>query len=193
MNKEIATLILAAGESKRLGYPKQLVRYKGKYLLEHVLDIATNSNCTNIYTLLGANAQLISEKTRLKNTKIHVNPNWAKGIGSSISFGVKKIQETDTVGAILILLCDQLLVSPKHINDLISSFKRHKQIVASSYEGTIGVPAIFPAKYFRELIDLGQDQGAKRIIYDHLDRVISIDFSPASVDIDTEKDILEEQ
>lgn len=193
MSQEVAILILAAGESKRLGFPKQLVRHKGKFLIEHILDIAANSNCTNINTILGANAKLILEKTSLKNTKIYVNQNWAYGMGASLSFGIQKIQESYAVDAILILLCDQLLVSTKHINDLISSYTKYNQIVASSYESTLGVPAIFPGKYFDDLMKLDKDKGAKQIIYDHLEEVIGIEYAKASVDIDTEKDILEEQ
>ena len=75
----IAVLILAAGSSKRLGKPKQLVKFKNKTLLQHSIDVSENLNLSERIIVLGANSKKILNEVELKNHKLLINSNWQEG------------------------------------------------------------------------------------------------------------------
>ncbi len=183
----IAIIILAAGESARMGLPKQLLPMKGKNLLQYTIDQAIASKARDVSVVLGAEAAQIQEKIRGKSFRIVKNPAWAEGMSSSIRVGVSALQ--DSVEAAIISLCDQPFLSAQIFDALIDAFaSSNKSIVTCEFEGSVGPPVLFSRKFFSELILLYGDIGAKSIVMRHEGDVARIPFPSGSVDLDTPDD-----
>ena len=116
----IAALILAAGRASRFGSLKQLAPINNKPMLQHCIDSANSALPGAVYTLLGYQSELI--KPNITATKIIEHPQWARGIGSSISMGVNYL--SGDFDAILIMLGDQPMIKSPHLTKLIDLFNR---------------------------------------------------------------------
>jgi molybdenum cofactor cytidylyltransferase len=187
----IAILILAAGDSTRMGTPKQLLKWKNTTLLGHAIETAKKSNASKTCVVIGANHNLISTKTNNYQVEVLVNESWEKGLGSSIAFGVNHLLKSDTnFDAVLIMLADQPLIDSIYLNSMINQFEVGKQqIVATSYNNSKqGVPVLFDAIYFEELSQLNDDKGAKRILQKYSEKVLTINADNMVSDIDTLED-----
>lgn len=183
--KDLAIIILAAGSSKRLGMPKQLVKYKNESLLETSVKKALKIS-ENVFVVLGHKKEECEKEISKYKVKILYNKEYEKGIGTSIYFGIKHTKEYDNS---LIMLCDQPFIPIEHFNKLSKNIQKDT-IVASLYEGNLSstVPAIFPKKYYEELLKLKKDAGAKEILNKNI--CINIKLKKInSVDIDTPNDI----
>ncbi|MEJ2112437.1 MAG: nucleotidyltransferase family protein [Flavobacteriaceae bacterium] len=186
----IAILILAAGESKRMGTPKQLLKWKNTTLLSNSIEV-TKDISPNIVVVLGANFEKINAS--INHYPIHIlkNKSWKKGLGNSIAFGINHIKESHpNAEAVLILLGDQPLITSVYLNLMISEFIKEKNlIIASSYkDGKKGVPVLFDNFYFKELAQLSNDQGAKLLIKKYDDKVVSLNAEAMVSDIDSIED-----
>lgn len=186
-SKNLAIIILAAGTSSRLGKPKQLIKYKGESLLQIAVKKALKLS-NNIFVVLGYEKEKCEEDIKDLNTKIVFNPNYIKGMGTSISCGIRYTRDFDNT---LIMLCDQPLLTDEHFKSL-KNFIDNKTIIASLYKDNQNptVPAIFPKKYYEKLLILDEDKGAKEILREEEVKPILID-KKYSIDIDTKMDILE--
>ncbi len=180
----IHALILAAGESKRLGQPKQLIDYQGKTLLAHVMS-HLEPLATMTHVVLGAHEVTIKQNVVIKHPT--TNPNWHQGMGNSLAFGINNLPDCD---AVLVALCDQIFIPAGHFQQLINAAQTHPTHIIATQHKTCGVPAIFPAQFFKELAALTGDQGAKAIITSHQEQVKSITCQQAAFDIDTPTDLL---
>ncbi len=181
----IATLILAAGSSTRMGKPKQLLPYKNTTLLGWTIQNALKLNTHKTFCVLGANATQIRESIENKKIMILENLDHQKGLSSSIVYGVTSIKNEDIDG-ILIMLADQPKISTPILEKLTTTFIANKnQIVAFNYGNKIGVPAIFPRSSFDILLKLKGDKGAGDILKNI---ALSIDIEQKYLtDIDTVK------
>lgn len=185
----IATIILAAGASSRLGQPKQLLEFKGKTLIRHAAETALATKCKPVIVVTGAlHEELLSELKGLDIIAVH-NDDWQKGMSTSIITGIGKAQEYNTE-AVLIMLCDQPLITSGHLNALCSTFSGLEDgpIVATGYHEISGVPAVFPRKHFESLTQLQGEQGARELMKVHLTSLITVPFIQASIDVDTTED-----
>ena len=183
-------LILAAGESSRFGQPKQLLPFRGKTLLRTIINAACEAGCSPVVVVIGSNDEKIHpELAHAKVIEVR-NANWQRGIGSSIRSGVQAlIDHAPDVEAILLLVCDQPAVNARVIEDLIATHETtKKEIVASSYADTVGVPALFHRSLFERLLSLGDEAGAKSIILQNPERVAQFAFPEGAIDIDTWED-----
>ena len=183
----IAAIILAAGASRRMGQPKQLLPYKRQTLLCHVIRSALASECKPVIVVLGANAEQIKPTINKFPIKIVKNKNWTQGISSSINCGVTYIQEQYLdIDAVVFFTCDQPFISAELIKQLVDAYNLSKKpIVASQYGDTWGIPALFSRNFFSALIKLKGDRGAKKIINQYRDLVYVIDFPQGNIDLDT--------
>lgn len=193
-NKSIGIIILAAGEAKRFDYfPKQLLKFNGKTLIQIATESALNSQANLVCVVSGANAEKINSEIENLSTEIVINENWQSGMAASLQKGLRKLLEINpNLSAVLVQLCDQPLITTEILNQLINSFKTSESlIVASEYDATIGVPAVFEKTLFDELLKLKSSEGAKKVILKHLDSVKKISVPEAALDIDTDKDFTE--
>lgn len=185
-----AILILAAGGSSRLGQAKQLLTFGVSTMLNRIVDVALQSKIGNIYVVLGASYDKV--KASIDDTSVHIihNKNWANGLSTSIVAGVKEIlQQTPSTQGILIMLGDQILILPTHINQMVQVFLDQKcDIVYADYKSDYGPPAIFGVKTFDKLLSLEMDQGAKKIIKSGLYKDASVYIPEGKFDIDDLKD-----
>ena len=182
--KEIGVLILAAGESKRMGKSKQLLSWGNNNFLDHTINQASSLN-SKICVVLGANSKKIANNIT-NSTKIIVNQNWKKGIGSSLSYGTKIFGKDKD--ALLILLCDQPLISSEFLDLMLKKYNSNSdKIIATSYNKRAGVPAIFPKKYFADLELLNKDFGASKFMLNEKSNTILIDSMGKNIDIDTQE------
>ncbi len=178
-------IILAAGSSSRLGTAKQALNYQGQTLLQKAVTTALASDADAVAVVLGANAE--SLQTDITDQSVHVffNADWEEGMASSIRCGITELERTvPQLTSMMLMLCDQPFVDATIINQLIQQACPHK-IVASAYNGTIGPPALFDRSFFPELLSLSGHEGAKRILLNHTEAVISIPFPLGGIDIDT--------
>ena len=187
--KTFAILILAAGNSSRLGRPKQLVSIQGKSLLSKTLTEAQQVADTDIYIVTGAYVKELNDSIDLKPFEVIFNEEWAKGMGGSISKGITSIMEYNYEG-VIISVCDQPYIGKENFDNLISKYQKSgKLIISSSYAEGSGPPVFFQQKYFEELSKLHGDLGAKEVIRKYKNNVDFVVFEKGNIDIDTEKDI----
>lgn len=182
-----AVILLAAGSSKRLGQPKQLLTYQGKSFLENMVSAAVDSRLSPILVVLGANAGLIRPGVNEDEVKVVVNSDWEEGIASSIRCGITALQKINPVSdAAILMVCDQPYLTSSLLNDLVSLQKKTgKPIVAAEYEGVRGTPVLFHKTFFHELLLLKGDRGAGKILQQRPDLVAAVLFSLGAIDIDT--------
>jgi len=186
---EIAILILAAGKSARMGRPKQLLLWKGQPLLRHVAEVALSVPQAAVHVVLGANQELVAASLHGLPVKLCPNDCWQEGMGSSVRAGVRAVlDEKPATSAVLILLCDQPLITTELLQEMIRRHQEGAEIVAASYRETLGVPALFGASLYPELLALQGDQGAKKIIQRHQEQTAVVPFPEAGLDLDTFED-----
>ena len=187
---KIATLILAAGASRRLGRPKQLLKLEGLTLLRRTAGLAVSLGAGPVGVVLGARAEAVQPELEGLDVEIVLNPDWAQGMSTSLRAGIEWLEKLGTeVEAVVILLVDQPRVDASLLERLIAVFRRERPpLVASRYQGINGAPAVFDASLFGELKAIEGDRGARRVIARHESELLAIDFPGGAADIDTEED-----
>ncbi|TBO42900.1 nucleotidyltransferase family protein [Pedobacter kyonggii] len=183
-------IILAAGSSSRLGRPKQLLDYKGKTLLQTVINEALETHCKPIIVVLGANAKEIARQHQHDQVNFVINESWGNGMASSIVAGLSTmIKNNSEIESIIIAVADQAFIKMSNFNNLIEKQKETgKNIIASTYAETIGTPVLFKKDYFEALLSLTGAEGAKKILKQYPLDVEAVVFEHGEIDIDTETD-----
>ncbi|MFN5337887.1 MAG: NTP transferase domain-containing protein, partial [Bacteroidota bacterium] len=137
-------ILLAAGSSSRLGKPKQLINYQGKTLIQYSIEAALHSAADDLVVVLGSNSELIQRGISSKEVPVLVHAHWEEGMSSSMQCGLRYLIETRQVEQVILMLCDQPYVTQDLLDELMNGKKASgKGIVACSYAGTLGVPALF--------------------------------------------------
>jgi molybdenum cofactor cytidylyltransferase len=182
----ISTILLAAGESKRMGQPKQLMPLGQSTILEQTIDNLLNSMVSETIVVLGYKAEEVKKAVADKPVKIAINSYYQHGMSTSIIAGLYMV---DTgARAVIIALGDQPFVDSQTINRLIEAFAdNEKGIAVPVYQGRRGNPVIFDIRYKDELLRLKGDIGGRGIIKQHPDDVLEVvvDCKGVCVDIDT--------
>ncbi|HMV98839.1 MAG TPA: nucleotidyltransferase family protein [Acidobacteriota bacterium] len=187
--KQIAVLILAAGASRRLGHPKQLLPIGSQNLLQHTVECALGTGVQTVLVVIGAQAEIIKPTLDACAVQVVENPTWEEGMGASIRCGIAALSHVGDFDGVIIVPCDQPFLSTQFLSTLITTFYRtRKNIIASHYADTVGIPALFTSSLFPLLLALGGDKGAKKIIQANLDQTILIPFAEGTLDIDTPAD-----
>jgi molybdenum cofactor cytidylyltransferase len=185
---KFAVILLAAGNSTRMGAPKQLLDFGGKPLLRHAVETAQASGCDRVVVVLGANEDEIRPSLVGLDVEVAVNERWAEGMGTSIQAGLRALENGDASGAIL-ALSDQPFVTSDFIRGLVDRHCQSGQpIVAAQYSGTAGVPVFFAREAFPLLMALKPAQGCKGVILGHPEDALLVDCPEAAMDIDTPED-----
>ena len=189
--KPIGIVILAAGGSTRFGSPKQLFVYQGESLIRRAARTALDVSAGPVLISLGAEYESIKREIADLNVTTVLNPDWQKGISSSLTSALNYLIETyDEIEAVLFMLCDQPRIDAVKLAELINSYQATAApIVASEYNGTLGVPALFDQSVFDELFQLAGDRGARSLIEKHVGRAMKVPMPEAGLDIDSLGDI----
>lgn len=182
--------ILAAGASTRLGAPKQLLDFRGRPLLQHILDEAQSLPLAVSVLVLGAHAAEIRAAVSPGSFRVVVNEQWQGGIAGSIRVAVTEaLAACPDLENLLFLLSDQPFVTTPLLSELLDlQTQTGLPIAACRYGDTLGVPAVFSNKMFPELLLLQGDNGAGRLIRQHAGEVAVLPFESGAVDVDTEED-----
>ncbi len=185
---DLALVILAAGESRRFGGIKQLAPYRGKPLIRWPLDACLAVPGADTAVVLGAHGDAVRPVLDADGVRVLINPDWREGMAASIRTAVRGAGGEHA--GLLFLAGDQPAITAEHLQAMIESWRRHPgRIVAARYEGTLGIPALFPAGFFRELLELEGDRGARQLLGRHRDRVQAVDLPAAALDIDRPADL----
>jgi len=187
----ISAIVIAAGESKRMGKPKQLLPWQGKVLLQHVLDSILGSEVDEVILVLGCEAERILEKMNTQKIKVVINPDYPQGMITSIHRGLAALGKG--VEAFFVVLGDQPGISSQIYNQLIREFHRvypSQKILLPTYQGQKGHPALFSIDYREEGSRIKGDVGFRQIILDHPQDILRVEMDTDAVfqDIDTPED-----
>jgi molybdenum cofactor cytidylyltransferase len=196
----LTAVILAAGESSRMGSPKALVPFHGQTFLEHLLGVArtqTKPEISGIRVVLGSHAGEISSALGLTPEIVVLNPDWERGQLSSIQAAIRSIDaagsaktrhpdaadstraarhtEPDKTDGIILFLVDHPLISASLVERLVAEFYRSGQpIVVPTFRGRRGHPVIFAGRLYQELLDAPAEQGARAVVWAHAAEVLEV-------------------
>lgn len=188
MTRQLAALVLAAGASSRLGYPKQLVEFRGERLIDRAIRVAHQAGAETVFVVLGAEYErmLAALEGNPYEPRILINKAWSRGMASSLRLGAAAAERAGA-DDLLVLACDQPSVTAEHLLRLLDASKR-EHVVASYYLSRRGIPALFPDFSFHALQELQGDTGARELLQD--DAVLTVPLSGGEFDVDTPEDVL---
>jgi CTP:molybdopterin cytidylyltransferase MocA len=177
----VAAIVLAAGASRRLGQPKQLLQLGGETLVERAIRLAGEAGADPVFAVLGAHREAICAAARLEPAILVVNNDWEQGIATSIHAGLRALAGyAPQAGGALLLGCDQPRLTAEHLRALIEAFTAQPApvLAASSYAEVLGIPAVFP-----------RDKGARALLMQSVLPVIALPFAGGEADIDLPADL----
>ena len=151
-----AAVILAAGSSSRMGFPKQLAEVRDKPLLQAIID-KVNLNFDNSSVVLGSESEIISEKIDFKNSHILINENWPEGITSSIRTALFFYQNQKEINDIIIFLGDQPEVEVEVIDGLKNDDHDGNKVLIPQYRYKLGFPILIPRMFWPKLELITED------------------------------------
>ncbi len=188
--QDLAAIILAAGGARRMGQPKQLLTLGGRTLLSRAIATADAAGCRPIVVVIGAHAAEVRQELEGRDVWIAENPDWEKGIGTSIRSGVGALIAMQSgANRLVLLLCDQPGVTDATIRRLDDTRQAMRRpVCVSTYGGTIGAPVLVSGAFVKQLMALADDSGAKSIWVHHSDAVCEVPCPEAAADIDTPDD-----
>jgi len=185
----INAIVLAAGESRRMGKLKPLLRFKDKTFLDQIISALRASDADRITIVLGAGAEIIKNSIDLSGTNIVINKDYKKGQLSSLTAAIKDTpQETD---AILVCLVDNPFITKEVINKIIAKFKEtNNPIIVPVFNRQRGHPTLFSRSLFSELVNAPKEQGARYVLYSNAENVLELEISEGTIlmGIDTLED-----
>jgi molybdenum cofactor cytidylyltransferase len=183
---KVAAIVLAAGGSTRLGRPKQLLEFRGETLIRRAVRAAQEAGCAQIVVVVGRERDKIENALTDFPATIAPNELWERGPGTSIRAGVAALTGAD---AAIILACDQPHVDGKLLRQIIAMHQQtQKPLIACAYAETRGIPVLFAASFFGRLLSLGDDEGAKALLFATPHDTASVPFPAGAIDIDTPED-----
>ncbi len=187
----VGAIVLAAGASRRLGEPKQLLQFHGETLLARAIRTAAEAGAMPVLAVLGAHAERIRQSIDFAPATQVINRAWEQGIASSIQAGLRTMEELAPLASgALLMTCDQPHLTVLHLQTLIRFFLDHDgaRIIASSYAGIVGTPAVFPASTYPGLYALNGDKGARSLLAECTSSIVPVPFERGEIDIDLPAD-----
>lgn len=185
----VAGIILAAGEGSRMGRTKQLLPFRGRTMLECVVESALASSLHRVIVVLGHQADAIEPLLKERGVTIAMNPGYDKGQSSSLKAGLRALTEESE--AALFLLGDQPLITTATIDLILAAYEASPSpIVQPVFAGRRGNPVLFSRETFARIEALNADSGARALFDGYAGRILTVPVSDPSIhfDIDTEED-----
>lgn len=188
---KIGIVITAAGDSSRLGRPKQLLTFGNKTLLTHIVDEAIQAPLAPLVVVTGYSAAEIAGSLKGRPVNIAYNPRWKEGIASGIVAGLAEVLSFQPRSrAVIVAVCDQPHLSAGLLRELVVQFRvSGKELVACTYADTLGTPVLFGSRYFGLLSALSGAEGAKKLLKAYSHDLVTVPFPGGEVDIDTDEDL----
>jgi CTP:molybdopterin cytidylyltransferase MocA len=187
--QDLACVLLAAGGSRRLGSPKQLLRLKGRALLTHAVAAARGAlPGATIVVVLGAQSLRLRALVRraAAGARVAHNASWSEGMAGSLQAGLRAVPAG--TAAMLVTLVDQPHVDARALRRLVAAWRRRPGLAAAArYSGRSGVPAVLPRALWRAVRKLEGDAGARALLQGA--RVTPVEMPEAALDVDTAADI----
>jgi molybdenum cofactor cytidylyltransferase len=182
----VTGLVLAAGGSKRLGEPKQLLAYGSRTLLDHVLETARACEFDQLLCALGGSAARVRDKVDLRGATVVENPHFGAGCSSSIAAALTAVDQRSEV--LVLMLGDQPGVRPATVAALLAG-RGAAPLAACGYEDGRGHPLAFARGLFGELASLHGDKGVWKLLDRYAAEVVDVPV-PGTIprDVDTWED-----
>jgi molybdenum cofactor cytidylyltransferase len=184
----VACVVLAAGASRRLGQPKQLLQLNGESLLRRTARLAHAGGFRPVLVVCGHERERMRTELSGLDVAVVANDAWSEGMSGSIRVGLAAVPEVCT-GALL-LASDQPALDAILLEHLRAAHLEHPApVIACAYSDLLGIPALFPRALFAELLGLQGDRGAGAWLRAHRDEVHALPFPEGALDLDTPDDV----
>lgn len=176
----ICAIVLAAGQSKRMGTQKLLLDYGGKSVIRHIVNQITGSIADDIYVIVGHDSDHVTKEVSDSPASVVINENYRMGMLSSLRCGLSNTpQKCD---AVLVALGDQPAITSKLIDEMLDAYeKTQKGIVVPTYQGKRGHPIIVSIKYKDEILTKYDDVGLRGLLHEHSDDIFELTVSTPDV------------
>ena len=176
----ICAVVLAAGESQRMGSQKLLLPFGGKTVIGHVVDELRGSDIEAVYVVVGHQGKRISDELSGRAVTIVTNPDYKRGMLSSVRCGLQALpQECETV---LVALGDQPAITSELVNVMVQAFSStDKGILVPMYQGKRGHPLLFSISYRDEIVTSFDNIGLRGLLHAHPDDIFELNVSTPTI------------
>lgn len=184
-HRQHVAVLLAAGSSRRLGQAKQLLRQNGVALVRRMAECALATAPRELLVITGAETAAVRAALADINARLHHNPDWHSGLASSLQCAARALTAHD--GAVLLLGCDQPLLQPTHLLQLLAASNPATGIAISDYGSGAGIPVRVPASLLQQADQLRGDAGFKTLWA--MQPVQTVPAPALAFDLDTPADL----
>lgn len=187
----IAALLLAAGQSRRMGaVNKLLADVDGKPMVRRAAEAALAARVDRLIVVTGHEAARVRAALEGLSIEFVHNPDFADGLSASLRHGISAVMAlTPPVDGCLVCLGDMPRIAPDDLNKLIAAFDpdEGRTICVPTHDGKRGNPVLWGARFFRDMATISGDVGARHLIGDHADQVAEVAIGDPGIllDIDT--------
>ncbi len=182
----IAGLVLAAGESSRMGQDKALLLYRGRSFIRNILDALEAGGIAQRIVVLGCHAEHIRASAGLDSTQVVMNTEWPKGQTSSLQCGLRALG-LKAAEAVVLCLVDHPAITPQVIRQLCRAYAHSRPpVVIPTFQGRSGHPVLIGSQLFEAILALPPGVGANQLIrlYSDATRRIQVGEPGILLDID---------
>jgi len=185
---QLGAVLLAAGASRRLGFPKQLVERDGEAVVRRQARLLLGLQPACVVVVTGFAREGVELALAGLDVQLVHNELWENGMGASLACGIRAMPER--VRAAMLLLCDLWKISGSDLDQLASAWQAAPQkAVTAAWDGQSGPPVIFPRALFQRLGGLRGEQGARHVLRGFTGGVVPVDLPNAAFDLDVSSDL----
>jgi molybdenum cofactor cytidylyltransferase len=176
----ICAIVLAAGESRRMGSHKLLLPFGSTTVIAHIVDQLLRSVVNKVLVVVGHDEERVAEQLPGSSVEVVTNPNYKAGMLSSVRCGLQALpQECETV---MVALGDQPAITSELVDEMVRLFSAtDKGILVPLYRGRRGHPLLFSARYRDEILTRYDDVGLRGLLRAHPDDVLDLEVSTPAV------------
>jgi molybdenum cofactor cytidylyltransferase len=188
--RAIAGLVLAAGESSRMGQDKALLGYRGRTFLEDILQSLRDAGIERITVVLGHHAEEIRRQVDLTGAEVVINRSYREGQTSSLQAGLRALRAPE-IGAMLLCLVDHPAIRSELIQQLCGAYLESRaRVVVPRFQGRRGHPVLIDRALFQPLLELDPAEGANTVLRQYRDQTYELEVKDPTVlwDIDDPAD-----